>query len=96
LASAEESKVRICFVIAVNVSIAAFAAVVSRRILFAGFATALLVTLVKIVSTVKIRTMDMSLHAYDIFLYVNWQTLTFLWSEYRSYLVWALGAGTDR
>lgn len=94
LANNEESIVRICFVIAVNVSIASLIAVVSRRVLFAGFATALLVTLITVVSNVKIRTMDMSLHAYDIFLYLNWQTLTFLWSEYRSYLVWAAGTLT--
>lgn len=81
--------VRMWFVVAVNVAFAAFAALVSRRILFAAFASALLVTFIVVVSNVKIQAMGMSLHAYDIFFYLNWQTLAFLWQEYPTYLIWA-------
>ena len=85
-----ETALRISFVVAVNLSIAALVAFLSRRILFAGFITALLAALITIVSIVKIRAVDMSLHAYDIVLYLNWRTLAFFWSEYRIYPVLAI------
>jgi hypothetical protein len=91
LARTEETMVRIGFVIAISVSISVFLLVFSKRILFAAFATAALVTLLQAVSSIKIRTMDMALHSYDFFLYLNWQTMVFLWSDYRRYLVWAMG-----
>jgi hypothetical protein len=51
-------------------------------------------TCIQVISDVKYQTMNMGLHAYDIFFYPNRQTLAFLWSDYRSYLVVAGGAAT--
>jgi hypothetical protein len=87
LAHNEQTSVRIWFTIAVTLSVAALVALVSRRLLFAGFAAALLIALISVLSDVLMGTMSKSLHAYDFFFYLNWPTVTFLWSEYRSYLV---------
>jgi hypothetical protein len=43
-------------------------------------------------SLAKQATMNMGLHSYDLFFYVNADTIAFLWSDYRRYVVGAVAA----
>jgi len=78
----------IVFTIGVSLALAAFLTLMSRRLLFSVTLVSAIVTIVVIASTVKRRTMDMVVHAYDlIFYFSSWSTITFLASEYRAYVI---------
>jgi hypothetical protein len=49
-----------------------------------------LVAAVFLISLEKQATMNMGLHSYDLFFYLNADTLEFLWSDYRRYVVTTL------
>ena len=59
-------------------------ALATRRLLVAVAIMAAQVMLVSIASWVKLKYMNMVLHAYDLAFYLtSWTTLTFLWDSYR-------------
>ena len=83
---------RFWFAVAVTVAIASFVSLLSRRLLFASVIASSLVAVVFLISVEKQATMNMGLHSYDLFFYLNADTLEFLWSDYRRYVVAALAA----
>lgn len=78
----------ILFTAAVTAAIAALLTLVSRRLLFSVFMTAAGVLLIVLTSSVKREKMDQVAHAYDVVFYLSsWSTVTYLWSDYRIYVV---------
>ena len=88
----EQIAVRLWFAVAVTAGIVSFVTLLSRRLLFASVVALSLVALVFLASLEKQATMSMGLHSYDLFFYVNTDTLEFLWGDYRRYVVGALAA----
>ena len=86
----EPIAVRFWFALAVTAGIISFVTLLSRRLLFASVIAFSLVALVFLASLEKQATMNMGLHSYDLFFYLNADTLEFLWSDYRRYVVGAL------
>ncbi len=83
---------RFWFAIAVTAAILALVTFLTRRLLFAGVVTSSLVAVVFLVSLEKQATMNMGLHSYDLFFYLNADTFEFLWGDYRRYVVVVLAA----
>ena len=88
----EQIAVRFWFAVAVTAGVVSFVTLLSRRLLFASVVAFSLVALVFLASLEKQATMNMGLHSYDLFFYVNADTLEFLWGDYRRYVVGALAA----
>ena len=84
---------RFGFAVAVTVAIISFVSLLSRRLLFASVIASSLVVVVFLISLEKQAKMNMGLHSYDLFFYLNADTLGFLWSDYRRYVVAALAGG---
>jgi phosphoglycerol transferase MdoB-like AlkP superfamily enzyme len=82
---------RFWFAVAVTVAMASAVAFLSRRLLFSSVVAFSLVALVLLVSLWKKTAMNMVLHSYDLFFYLNAGTLEFLWGDYRSYVAGAVG-----
>ena len=87
LISTEPIAARFWFAIAVTAAFAALVTFLTRRLLFASVVTASLVAVVFLVSLEKQATMNMGLHSYDLFFYLNADTFEFLWGDYRRYVV---------
>src|SRR6476646_10240858 len=83
----EQIAVRFWFAAAVTAGIVSFVTLLSRRLLFASVVAFSLVALVFLASLEKQATISMGLHSYDLFFYVNTDTLEFLWGDYRGYVV---------
>src|SRR5215472_9197031 len=83
---------RFWFAVAVTAGIVSFITLLSRRLLFASVIASSLVAVVFLISVEKHATMNMGLHSYDLFFYLNADTVEFLWSDYRRYVVAALAA----
>jgi len=81
---AETDPERSGFATAVTIVIASLLALLSGRLLFASIVTLMLVTGIYALSTAKMAAMNMSLHAYDLFFYLDAPTLAFLWTDYRA------------
>ena len=61
---------------------------ISRRVLFSAVLTAALVATIVAAASVKRATMNMVVHAYDLFFYLSsWSTISYLWSDQRRYVV---------
>jgi hypothetical protein len=88
----EPIMVRLWFAVAVTAVVVSFITLLSRRLLFASLFAFSLVALVLLCSRAKQATMNMGLHSYDLFFYVNADTIEFLWSDYRRYVVGAIAA----
>src|SRR5262249_49630181 len=88
----EPSAARFWFAVAVTVAITSFVSLLSRRLLFASVIASSLVAVVFLISLEKQATMNMGLHSYDLFFYLNADTLEFLWGDYRRYVVGVLAA----
>ena len=73
----EQIAVRLWFAVAVTAGIVSFVTLLSRRLLFASVVALSLVALVFLASLKKQATMSMGLHSYDLFFYVNTDTLEF-------------------
>ena len=78
---------RLWFAIAVTAAIVSLVTLLTRRLLFASVVTSSLVALVFLVSLEKQATMNMGLHSYDLFFYLNADTFAFLWGDYQGYVV---------
>jgi hypothetical protein len=85
---------RFWFVVGVTAAIVSFVTLLSQRLLFASLFAFSLVALVFLASLEKQATMNMGLHSYDLFFYVNTDTLEFLWADYRRYVVGGIAALT--
>src|SRR5580692_637139 len=72
-----------CFALSVTFLIATSFVFIFRRIALACFLTALITWLICGVSYIKQRLMHLGLHAYDFVLYSNFETLDFIWRDYR-------------
>ena len=78
----------ITFTAGIVLALAALTALVSRRILFSVALTASLIALIVVAATIKRQTMNMVVHAYDLFFYFSsWSTISFLWDDHRRYLI---------
>jgi hypothetical protein len=87
LAATEHAPPRLWFAAAVTTAVAAALAFATRRLMFASAATLFLVAGILLVSRTKHTAMNMALHSYDAFFYLNAPTLGFLWESYPVYLV---------
>ena len=88
----EPIAVRFWFAVVVTAGIASFVTLLSRRLLFSSVIACSLVVVVFLVSLEKQTTMNMGLHSYDLFFYLNADTLEFLWGDYRRCVVGVLAA----
>jgi len=78
----------IVFAIAMSLTLASLIVLVTRRLLIATVLISALVTTVTIASMLKLRAMNMVVHAYDLVFYLSsWTTLAYLWQDYRRYVV---------
>src|SRR4029079_13674695 len=92
LAYTEPVPARFWFALAVTASIASAIVFLSRRLLFSSILTFALVALVCLCSLEKKAVMNMAFHSYDLFFYLNAATIEFIWEDYRSYLIGAVGS----
>ena len=83
---------RFWFALAVTAAIFSAIALLTRRLLFSSLVTFALVALVCLCSLEKKAVMNMAFHSYDLFFYLNAATIEFIWEDYRSYLLGALGS----
>src|SRR5215472_12621614 len=88
----EPIAVRFWFAVAVTAGIVSLVTLLSRRLLFSSVLASSLVAVVFLISLEKQATMNMGLHSYDLFFYLNVDTLEFLWGDYRRYVVGVLAA----
>jgi phosphoglycerol transferase MdoB-like AlkP superfamily enzyme len=78
----------IIFTAGVTLAMAAVLVLVSRRVLFSVVLTAALVATIAAAASAKRATMNMVVHAYDLFFYLSsWSTISYLWSDQRRYVV---------
>jgi hypothetical protein len=60
----------------------------ARRVLFASLLVVALVAMTVAAASVKHATMNMVVHAYDLFFYLgSWSTLSYLWSDQPRYIL---------
>jgi hypothetical protein len=88
----EPIAVRFWFAVAVTAGIVSFVTLSTGRLFFASVIASSLVAVVFLVSLEKQATMNMGLHSYDLFFYLNADTFEFLWGDYRRYVVGVLAA----
>jgi phosphoglycerol transferase MdoB-like AlkP superfamily enzyme len=83
----------IVFTLAVTGALIALVLVISSRALFATVVVAALVAAVANAAAAKRATINMVVHAYDLFFYLSsWSTISYLWSDQRRYVLWAVAA----
>jgi phosphoglycerol transferase MdoB-like AlkP superfamily enzyme len=83
----------IIFTAGVTMALVAFVVLISRRVLFALVLTGALIATIAAAASVKRATMNMVVHAYDLFFYLSsWSTISYLWSDHRRYVLGLVGA----
>lgn len=83
----------VLFTAAVTGALVAFAALLSRRVLFASVLVTALVAMIVAAASTKRATMNMVAHAYDLYFYLSsLSTVSYLWSDQRRYIVVAAAA----
>jgi phosphoglycerol transferase MdoB-like AlkP superfamily enzyme len=83
----------IVFAVGVTAALVAFLTLLSRRALFATTLVASLFAMIVAAASTKRATMNMVVHAYDLFFYLgSWSTVSYLWNEQRRYVVTAIAA----
>jgi len=83
----------IIFATAAAMTLACLIVLATRRLLVATVVISALITTVTIASMLKLRAVNMVLHAYDLVFYLSSSsTLSFLWQDYRGYAVALLAA----
>jgi phosphoglycerol transferase MdoB-like AlkP superfamily enzyme len=81
------------FTVGVTASLIAVATLLTFRLIFSSLLVAMLVAAVVAASSIKHATMNMVVHAYDLFFYLtSWSTVSYLWSDHTRYVVGAAGA----
>ena len=83
----------IIFTAGVTMALVAFVVLISRRVLFSLVLTGALIATIAAVASVKRATMNMVVHAYDLFFYLSsWSTISYMWSDHRRYVLGLVGA----
>jgi hypothetical protein len=81
----------VAFTLGVTAALIAFLTLLTRRVMFAAVLVASLVLLLVAAAALKLATMNMVIHAYDLFFYLSsWSTLSYLFSDQRRYVLAAL------
>ncbi|MCL4766297.1 MAG: sulfatase [Hyphomicrobiaceae bacterium] len=81
------------FAIATCLALAASVVLLTRRLLFGTVLVAGLALSIVLGSAIKLKKMNMVMHAYDLLFYLSsWSTVTYLWYDYRRYFVTILAA----
>jgi hypothetical protein len=89
----DEGRTYFLYTAAVTAALIALATLLSRRVLFATALVTSMVAMTVAAASVKRATMNMVVHAYDLFFYLSsLSTVSYLWSEQRRYLVSAMAA----
>lgn len=83
----------IAFTVGTTAALIAAITLLTRRFVFSTLIVSALVAIVAWASITKRQTMDMMVHAYDIFFYLSsWSTVSYLWNDHR-HLVLTFAAG---
>ncbi len=83
----------ILYAAGITIALAGILMLIGRRIFFASATMALFVWLIATASGIKRATMNMVVHAYDLFFYFSsWSTISFLWNDHKTYLFGLLTA----
>ena len=83
----------VTFTAATTLMLGALIVALTRRVMFAAVAMAVIVVIINGVASAKLNTLGMVLHAYDVVFYLgSWSTVTYLWFAARGYVV-AFGLG---
>src|SRR5262245_25040400 len=78
---------------AVTAALIAFGTLLSRRALFATVIVTCVVAMTVAAASIKRATMNMVVHAYDLFFYLgSSSTVSYLWSDQRRYVAGAIAA----
>src|SRR5262245_55308957 len=78
---------------AVTAALIAFGTLLSRRALFATVLVTCVVAMTVAAASIKRATMNMVVHAYDLFFYLgSSSTVSYLWSDQRRYVAGAIAA----
>jgi phosphoglycerol transferase MdoB-like AlkP superfamily enzyme len=81
----------ILFTAAVTAALIAVLTLISRRALFATVLVAAFVAVIVAAASAKRATMNMVVHAYDLFFYLSsWSTISYLWADQRRYVLAAV------
>ncbi len=81
------------FAAGVTFALVAASTFVTRRLAFSLAVVGAIVAIVVWAATVKRHTMNMVVHAYDLFFYLSsWSTFSYLWNEQRHLVLGLLGA----
>jgi hypothetical protein len=84
----DEGGAYLLYATAVTAALIAFVTLLSRRVLFATALVTSIVAMTVAAASVKRTTMNMVVHAYDLFFYLgSSSTMSYLWSEQRRYIV---------
>jgi phosphoglycerol transferase MdoB-like AlkP superfamily enzyme len=87
----EGGPANVLFTFAVTATLAALLTSLTRRALFSAVLVAMLVVMVAAAASAKRQMMDMVVHAYDLFFYLNsWATVSYVWSDHRQYIVYSV------
>jgi phosphoglycerol transferase MdoB-like AlkP superfamily enzyme len=85
----------ILFAAGVTLALVALITLLTRRLMFAAVSMAALCAVVGVAASIKRETMNMVVHAYDLFFYLSsWSTLHFLATEYPVLVLKAVLAAT--
>lgn len=78
----------VLFTLAVTLALISVVVALSRRVLFATVLIAALTCIIIASAAAKHAVMNMVVHAYDVFFYLqSWSTISYLWSDQRRYVV---------
>src|SRR5690606_19828540 len=81
------------FALSVCLALAALIVALTRRVLFATVLVSGLASSVVLGASIKLKKMNMVMHAYDLLFYLSsWSTVAYLWEDYRRYVVAILAA----
>jgi phosphoglycerol transferase MdoB-like AlkP superfamily enzyme len=84
----EGETANVAFVAGCTLALGATLTIVTRRALFSAVVVAASVATIVWAASVKRQTMNMVVHAYDLFFYLtSWSTFTFLWTDHRRLVV---------
>jgi phosphoglycerol transferase MdoB-like AlkP superfamily enzyme len=88
----EGQGLNLVFTCSVTAALGAFVLLISRRPLFAATVVASVIVLVNATAVAKLRTIGMTLHAYDIIFYLgSWSTISYLWTAAPRYVAGFVG-----
>lgn len=84
----EGTLANILFTAGVTVALIASVTLATRRFFFSAATIACIVSVIAWSSAMKRKTMDMVVHAYDLFFYLSsWSTISYLWNDHRGLVI---------